>query len=67
MYTTFEADIEDGVLIGAELKKLPRKAHVLITLLNSAQKNVPVFGCAKGLIDVAADFDAPLNDFAEYM
>ena len=34
MYTTIEADIENGVLIGAELDKLPRKAHVLITLLD---------------------------------
>jgi hypothetical protein len=35
MYTTIEADIENGVLMGAELDKLPRKAHVLITLLDS--------------------------------
>jgi prevent-host-death family protein len=27
----------------------------------------PKFGSAKGLIEVADDFDAPLDDFAEYM
>lgn len=25
------------------------------------------FGSAKGLISIAADFDAPLTDFSEYM
>ncbi len=25
------------------------------------------FGCAKGLIKMSADFDAPLDDFKEYM
>jgi antitoxin (DNA-binding transcriptional repressor) of toxin-antitoxin stability system len=27
----------------------------------------PQFGSAKGLIDISDDFDAPLEDFAEYM
>ncbi len=27
----------------------------------------PVFGSAKGKIKMAADFDAPLDDFKEYM
>jgi antitoxin (DNA-binding transcriptional repressor) of toxin-antitoxin stability system len=27
----------------------------------------PQFGSAKGLIKMANDFDAPLDDFAEYM
>ena len=31
------------------------------------QKKVPVFGCAKGQFKMAADFDAPLEDFKEYM
>ncbi len=26
-----------------------------------------LFGCLRGRIGVAADFDAPLDDFAEYM
>jgi len=31
------------------------------------QKKVPVFGCAKGKYRMAEDFDAPLEDFKEYM
>ena len=30
-------------------------------------KRQPQFGSAKGLIAIADDFDAPLQDFAEYM
>jgi hypothetical protein len=33
MYTTIEADIENGRIIGPESRKLPAAAHVLITLL----------------------------------
>jgi len=28
---------------------------------------VPVFGCAKGQFRISADFDAPLDDFKDYM
>ena len=31
------------------------------------QKNVPVFGCAKGQFRMAEDFDEPLEDFKDYM
>ena len=30
-------------------------------------KKVPVFGCAKGQFKIAEDFDAPLDDFKDYM
>jgi hypothetical protein len=30
-------------------------------------KKTPVFGCAKGQFHMAEDFDAPLEDFKEYM
>jgi hypothetical protein len=33
MYTTIEADIENGQIRSTELQKLPPVAHVLITLL----------------------------------
>lgn len=39
MYTTIEADIENGQLKGAEVGKLPRDAHVLITLLSSPEES----------------------------
>jgi hypothetical protein len=31
------------------------------------EKPVPKFGSAKGLIKMSADFDEPLDDFADYM
>ena len=34
MYTTIEADIENGRIKGSESRVLPATAHVLITLLN---------------------------------
>jgi DNA-damage-inducible protein J len=32
-----------------------------------ARKKTPKFGCGKGKIRMADDFDAPLEDFGEYM
>jgi hypothetical protein len=36
------------------------------TSVDSLQK-APVFGCAKGQFRMSDDFDAPLDDFMEYM
>lgn len=33
----------------------------------STIKRKPKFGCAKGKFKMSADFDAPLEDFNEYM
>ena len=70
MYTTIEADIQDGKLTGPEVANLPKKAHVLITLMTVESKpapGAPVFGCAEGRILLSEDFDKPLEDFADYM
>lgn len=32
-----------------------------------SQRPKPVFGCAKGQVEIADDFDLPLKDFAGYM
>jgi len=42
---------------------------VVITFVpaETEQKKVPVFGCAKGKYRMAKDFDAPLEDFKDYM
>lgn len=32
-----------------------------------AVKRIPKFGCAKGAFKMAEDFDAPLDDFKDYM
>jgi hypothetical protein len=29
-------------------------------------KKIPLFGCAKGTFKIADDFNAPLDDFADY-
>ncbi len=34
---------------------------------NELKKKQPKFGCAKGQIYLSPDFDAPLDDFKEYM
>ena len=46
----------------------------LITIMPPSEKETvsvnykrPVFGCAKGQFWMSDDFDAPLEDFAEYM
>ena len=31
------------------------------------ERRMPKFGCAKGKFKMAADFDAPLEDFNDYM
>ena len=33
----------------------------------SEPKKVPVFGCSRGKYRMAEDFDAPLEDFKDYM
>jgi len=37
------------------------------TPAKAEQKRVPVFGSAKGKYRMAEDFDAPLEDFKDYM
>ncbi|GAB4022047.1 type II toxin-antitoxin system VapB family antitoxin [Spirosoma koreense] len=32
-----------------------------------SKRKTPVFGSAKGQFQMSDDFDAPLNDFADYM
>jgi len=38
MYTTIEADIENGRITGPEIRKLPAVAHVLITLIKKPEE-----------------------------
>ena len=64
-------------LILQQLSRMPEslKKEVLdfATFLLSKQeakpkeKKVPVFGSAKGKYQLAEDFDAPLDDFKDYM
>jgi hypothetical protein len=62
MYTTIEADIENGQIKGLEAGKLPSHAHVLITLLDSYAKKRPEFGtCTSPEIKMTEGALAPLS------
>ena len=37
MYTTIEADVDNGMILGPEAMQIPRHAHVLITVLDKKQ------------------------------
>jgi len=43
------------------------KAILTFTPAETKRKKIPVFGCAKGQFRMADDFDAPLEDFKDYM
>ena len=72
MPKTLDAVFENGVLKPLVDTGLKEHALVEIQILEkSTEPAVPIrqrqFGSAKGLIKIAEDFDAPLEDFREYM
>ncbi len=44
-----------------------RKRVARIVPIGRTRKNKAVFGSAKGMLELSEDFDAPLEEFAEYM
>ncbi|MDR1148206.1 MAG: DUF2281 domain-containing protein [Spirochaetaceae bacterium] len=52
--------------IGAELEIIIFPIKDVSPVSAFVQKK-PVFGCAKGKFKMANDFDAPIDDFMEYM
>ena len=49
-------------------KDIPAGPVILtFTPVTEEKKKVPIFGCAKGQFRIADDFDAPLEDFKDYM
>ena len=46
---------------------LAGKTILTFTPAETKRTKIPVFGCAKGQFRMADDFDAPLEDFKEYM
>ena len=50
MYTTIEADIENGRVRSPEIQKLPAVAHVLITLLDRSSVKRPSWEVIKARI-----------------
>lgn len=46
---------------------ITKDAHPVVQITATVgEKAKPVFGSAKGLMTIAPDFDAPLDDFREY-
>jgi hypothetical protein len=52
--------------VGTELEIIIFPLKDASPVVGNFQKT-PVFGCAKGQFRMADDFDAPLDDFMEYM
>ena len=65
----------DNIII-SKIKSMPESLklealHYIEYLISSSGKEVeqqsPKFGSAKGMYKMSPDFDAPLDDFKEYM
>ncbi len=61
--------LPDVISVPAEMRR--RKVEVIILPLDETEtileKPVPQFGNARGQVTISDDFDAPLEDFADYM
>lgn len=64
MYTTIEAEIRNGKVIGAEASVLPDNARVLITLLaaHSGKKRPDLGTKTSAEVKMSSDAFAPLSD-----
>jgi hypothetical protein len=63
--------LPDVISVPSEMRR--RKVEIIILPLDEnepeivADKPRPQFGNARGQVEISDDFDAPLEDFAEYM
>lgn len=61
------SDLLQAVMRGEEVVIMKDDQPVARLVSVANQRTIRRFGCAKGQITMAADFDAPLADFADYM
>jgi len=61
------ADLIEAAIKGEEVFILKNDHPVVQLVPLEPPKRHPRFGSAKGLVVMAEDFDAPLEDFSEYM
>ena len=54
-------------MINKMLMQFENQLQAAKKLVKKDEKSVPKFGSAMGLIKMSADFDEPLDDFADYM
>ena len=59
----------DAAILGEEIivERDDHSAVRLVPVERDQQRNRPQFGSARGLITISDDFDAPLEEFREYM
>lgn len=60
------ASLIESVVDGDEITFTKNDRPVAKLVAVKQEKPRPVFGSAKGLFELAGDFDAPLDDFDEY-
>jgi prevent-host-death family protein len=61
------SDLIDEAVKGEEVVITQGERSVVRLVPITSNGGQPVFGRAKGLIEVSEDFDAPLDDFQPYM
>ena len=64
---TVEIPANHRLIIDVPYEVPTGRAILTFTPELTEQKKTPVFGCAKGQFRMADDFDAPLEDFKDYM
>ena len=60
-------DLIEAAIKGEEVFIVKERGAVVQLVPVAKRKRQPQFGSAKGLIEIADDFDAPLEDFEPYM
>jgi len=59
-------ELIDAALAGQDVTIARRNVPLVKLVVVKQARAKPVFGRLRGRVHVAADFDAPLEDFAEY-
>jgi antitoxin (DNA-binding transcriptional repressor) of toxin-antitoxin stability system len=60
-------ELIDAAVNGEEVVIAKDEQHIVKLVPIAQAKSRPQFGSAKGLITMSDDFDAPLEDFEEYI
>ena len=64
---TVEVPVDHRLMINVPREVPAGQVILTFTPAKTESQKVPVFGCAKGKYHMADDFDAPLEDFKDYM
>lgn len=65
--TTALPDLVDAAIAGEEVVLITEDGQAVQLVPVAQSRNQPKFGSAKGQVWMSDDFDAPLDDFKEYM